>query len=291
MHRTLVGLLFGVALLAGAWLWPPGHRVLAGRLYNNIGALSAMGLLGGDGPAAALDWYRKAAAEDCAAAEFNLGYAYQTGAGTPVNEVAARGWYQRAAGHGSALAANNLAILYANPAHGRAHLSLARFWLLRARALADGSLAGTVAESLKAMEHDMSAAQLAASEDPVRAAHADDPPPPRVVRAMTDRDVRRQVMDALQAAAPLREATTRYIAREHHLPTPSTVATDPAFKPIDVTAAHVALGTGAMVEITLRDGPYDGKDFGYVPLYQHGELTWICAHGHVPNQYFGAACR
>lgn len=280
-----------IAAVAGLWLHPVPHRFLAGRLYNNVGALYASGVFGENGGASALRWYRDAAALGCAPAAFNLGYAYQNGLGTAVDEREARRWYEQAADGGIALAANNLAMLYANPAHGRPRLALARLWLRRAAARAEADLAGTVAASLAAMERDMTPEQLAVGDDPERAARVDLPAPPRIVAPLGEAGVRTQVATALAAAAPLREAATRYIREHHQLPLPAVVASGAGFEPVDTATARVELGAGAMIQITLRGGPYDGADFGWIPLYQHGTLKWICAHGHVPTRYFGPQCR
>jgi hypothetical protein len=289
--KALVVIVLLLALAVGLALHPVSQRFLAGRFYNNVGVLYAGGAFGEHGAERALRWYQDGAEHGCAAAAFNLGFAYQSGMGTAVDEAAAKHWYTQAAEDGVALAANNLAILYANPSRGRPRLALARYWMRRAAALADDSLAKTVATSLEQMERDMTPAQLAASEDPVRAAAADEPPPPRVIVPMNEGGVRAQVSAALAAAAPLHEAATRYIRAHHQLPVPSAVAADPAFLPIDTAGARVTIGNGAMVQIVLRGGPYDGDDFGWIPLYRNDQLMWICAHGHVPGRFFGASCR
>ncbi|MEI8296758.1 MAG: pilin [Pseudomonadota bacterium] len=280
-----------LALAVGLVLHPVSQRFLLGRLYNNIGVLYAGGVLGDHGAENALPWFQDGANLGCAAAAFNLGFAYQNGRGTAADEVAAKRWYTQAAEAGVALAANNLAILYANPSTGRPRLALARYWLVHAARLADGELSKTVATSLEQMERDMTPAQLAAGDDALRAAAVDEPPPPRVIVPMSDAQVRAQVTAALLAAAPLRETATRYIQAHHQLPLSAAIASDPAFRPVETAAARVAIGNGAMVQIVLRGGPYGGAEFGWIPLYRNEQLSWICAHGHVPGRYFGASCR
>ena len=69
------------------------------------------------------------------------------------------------------------------------------------------------------------------------------------------------------------------------------VARDARFDPIDGATSRVSLGTGAMVQVTLRGGPYDGEEVGWIPMLRAGQLAWICAHGHVPVRYFDSSCR
>ena len=291
MSRSLVVTVIMAALATGIWLHPTSHRLMVSHAYNNIGALYASGTFGADGPPKSLAWYRRAAELGSGAAEFNLGFAYQTGLGTTVNEAEAMRWYERAAGDGSALAANNLAMLHANPSHGRPRLALGRMWLLRARSLADGALRKTIDESLAAMEHDMTPQQLAASEDPGRAARIDAPARPRAPTHLSDEEIERQVRGGLASAAPLRAAADAFIHERHQLPTADAVAHDARFDPVDGATSHASLGTGAMVKVTLRGGPYDGEDIGWIPMLRAGQLSWICAHGHVPVRYFDSSCR
>ena len=291
MSRSLIVAAFVAALAAGLWLHPTSHRFLVSHAYNNLGALYAGGTFGADARPQSLAWFRRAADLGSAAAAFNLGFAYQTGLGTAVDEAEAMRWYERATQAGSAIAANNLAMLYANPSHGRPRMALARMWMLRARSLDDGSLKRTIDESLAAMEHDMNAQQLAASEDPERAARLDAPSRPRAPTHLSDEEIQRQVTGGLAAAAPLRAATDEYIHAHHQLPTADAVARDARFDPIDGATTRVSLGTGAMVQVTLRGGPYDGEEVGWIPMLRAGQLAWICAHGHVPVRYFDSSCR
>jgi S1-C subfamily serine protease len=62
----------------------------------------------------AVRWYRLAAEQDDAAAQYNLGYMYFSGRGVSENATEARRWYQFAADQGFALAQQMLGYLYAN---------------------------------------------------------------------------------------------------------------------------------------------------------------------------------
>ena len=61
-----------------------------------------------------LEWYRKAAEQGNAAAQFNLGVLYANGKGVPQSYEEAAKWWRKAAEQGDAAAQFNLGILYAN---------------------------------------------------------------------------------------------------------------------------------------------------------------------------------
>ena len=63
--------------------------------------------------AAAVSWYRKAAEQGAAYAQFNLGVKYDNGEGVPQDYAAAAGWYRKAADQGVAQAQFNLGVMYA----------------------------------------------------------------------------------------------------------------------------------------------------------------------------------
>ena len=60
----------------------------------------------------AVKWYRKAAEQGFAFAQFNLGLMYGNGQGVPKNQVEAIIWYRKAAGQGYADAQNLLGVIY-----------------------------------------------------------------------------------------------------------------------------------------------------------------------------------
>ncbi len=162
--RPLAGIIVLLATVIGAWTWPPSARVLHGGLENNIGYLYLHGMLVTQDPNRALEWYTRAAERGLPTAEYNLAYIYQTGNGVAANPREAARWYERAASQGHAEAANNLAMMHTDGSLGRRDLSLARAWLKRARTLASAESAAQLASNLEALEHDMTADQLARSE-------------------------------------------------------------------------------------------------------------------------------
>ena len=62
--------------------------------------------------AAAVSWYRKAAEQGDADAQYNLGVMYDAGQGVPQDYAAAVSWYRKAAEQGYAGAQYNLGVMY-----------------------------------------------------------------------------------------------------------------------------------------------------------------------------------
>ena len=62
----------------------------------------------------AASWYRKAAEQHNAAAEFDLGLMYTKGQGVAKDDAEAVKWFRKAADQGFALAQNNLGLMYVN---------------------------------------------------------------------------------------------------------------------------------------------------------------------------------
>ncbi|MBS0374948.1 MAG: SEL1-like repeat protein [Proteobacteria bacterium] len=294
MSRKFIGPLLFVAALAAVWSWPTSRHFLLGRYFNNLGVLYGTGIGVRRDAAEAVRWYRRAAEYGAPAAEFNLAFALQRGDGVLPDEHGAALWYERAANHGNAEAANNLGLLYANPTSGEPNLVLARLWLKRALPLADHELAGTIRENLEAMEKDMTDAELAASNDPATGASvatiahevAKQPVPPADEKLPPEPKVKA----ALESAAPMRDAVTRFVAHRHHLPTRTEAAAEQTFAPIDTPQAHVAVGNGGAVEVTIRGGVLNGDVLSFIPMLRSGQLLWICAKGKVPLKYVGSSC-
>lgn len=57
-------------------------------------------------------WYNKAAEQENAGAQFNLGVLYENGKGTPIDYAKADRWYRKTATQGDGLAIGNLGIIY-----------------------------------------------------------------------------------------------------------------------------------------------------------------------------------
>jgi TPR repeat protein len=162
--RPFVGPAVLVAAVIAAWTWPPSARLLRGGLENNIGYLCLHGVLVAKDSRQAINWYTRAADRGLAVAEYNLGYIYQTGNGIPADARAAEHWYEQAAAQDHAEAANNLAMMYTDGSLGSRDMPRARAWLARAKAAASKDSAAVLAENLAALEHDMSADEIARSE-------------------------------------------------------------------------------------------------------------------------------
>ncbi|MEW6560686.1 MAG: tetratricopeptide repeat protein, partial [Pseudomonadota bacterium] len=64
--------------------------------------------------AQAASWFRKAADQGDADAQYNLGVMYANGQGVPQDYAQAASWFRKAADQGYAAAQNNLGIMYAN---------------------------------------------------------------------------------------------------------------------------------------------------------------------------------
>jgi hypothetical protein len=86
------------------------RALVAARVHAAAGdvvaqfSLGALLYYGGDDTAQAIDWFRKAAAQKYAPAEFQMGQLYDFGFGVPQNDSEALAWYRKAAEHGSVAA-------------------------------------------------------------------------------------------------------------------------------------------------------------------------------------------
>ena len=96
-----------------AWYRKAAEQGYASAQYN-LGVLYE----NGDGvpkdAAEAALWYRKAAEQGYASAQYNLGVLYENGDGVPKDAAEAALWYRKAAEQGLAIAQNNLGVLYQN---------------------------------------------------------------------------------------------------------------------------------------------------------------------------------
>ena len=78
----------------------------------NLGSMYATGQGVSQDDAQAASWYQKAASQGNASAQYNLGIMYENGQGVPQDYAQAASWYQKAASQGNALAQLNLGFLY-----------------------------------------------------------------------------------------------------------------------------------------------------------------------------------
>ena len=89
----------------------PKHKLVSGSCYAN-----GQGVAQDD--AEALRWFRLAAEQGFAAAQFNLGFMYANGRGVAQDDAEALRWYHLAAEQGVAEAQRNLGGMYANGRDG-----------------------------------------------------------------------------------------------------------------------------------------------------------------------------
>jgi TPR repeat protein len=105
----VLALAFGAAELGLAQTHQDVDRAFAGaRLKADAGdavaqfSIGALLYYGSENLPQAIDWFRKAAAQGYAPAEFQMGQLYDFGFGVPQNDADALGWYRKAAAHGHA---------------------------------------------------------------------------------------------------------------------------------------------------------------------------------------------
>jgi hypothetical protein len=103
-------------------------------------------------PVQAIDWYRKAAAQGVAEAQFKLGFAYAYGKAingavvVPQDSARAVRWYRSAAEQGHAAAQNNLAFLYARGQGVPQDYAQAVAWYRKAAEQEDASAQNTLGD-------------------------------------------------------------------------------------------------------------------------------------------------
>ena len=113
---------------------------------------------------AAARWYRMAAEQGTAGAQFNLGFMYYTGEGVLKDDAEAVRWYRMAAEQGDAGAQYNLGVMYANGRGVLKDATLAHMWLNIAGA--NGS--EIAREERDTIEDDMTATQIARATELAR---------------------------------------------------------------------------------------------------------------------------
>jgi len=109
----------------------------------------------------AVKWYRKAAEQGHARAQFNLGVMYDKGTGVPENDSEAIKWYRKAAEQGHALAQADLGFMYANGKGAPVDYVKAHMWWSLAKAQGDKDAPG----GLDAIKPRMALAQIAKAQE------------------------------------------------------------------------------------------------------------------------------
>jgi uncharacterized protein len=143
MVRSLLGAFAVLSLLSGSPAEEPdvSRAMEAARAKAAAGdaiaqfSLAALLYYGGDDTAQAVEWLRKAAAQQYAPAEFQMGQIHDFGFGAPQNDRQALEWYRKAAGHGSAAAQRAVGDFYQKGRALAADAAEAARWYRRA---ADG---------------------------------------------------------------------------------------------------------------------------------------------------------
>ena len=131
---------------------------------------------GGEGipqdDAEAVRWYRLAAEQGHASAQYNLGLMYDNGEGIPQDDAEAVRWYRLAAEQGSASAQNNLGVMYSNGEGVPQDNVEAHMWLnLAASRLSGADRERTVATRDRVAER-MTPADLSEAQRRAREWHA-----------------------------------------------------------------------------------------------------------------------
>jgi TPR repeat protein len=116
-----------------------------------------------------VSWYRKAAEQGHADAQFTLGYMYSNGCGVPKDDKLAASWYRLAAEQGEAAAQFNLAIMYLSGEGVQEDNVSAHMWLNLAIEGGQVNLAATGGDQdapklLDAITEDMTPAQIAEAQ-------------------------------------------------------------------------------------------------------------------------------
>ena len=98
---------------AAAWYRKAAEQGHAPAQFN-LGLMYANGTGVAKDDAQAVSWYRKAAEQGFATAQLNLGAMYANGTGVAKDDEQAVSWFRKAAEQGDATAQNNLGVMYAN---------------------------------------------------------------------------------------------------------------------------------------------------------------------------------
>ncbi len=116
----------------------------------------------------AVKWYRLAAAQKNAAAQYDLGMAYEKGQGVPQDYKEAVKWYRLAAAQGNQSAQNSLGVMYANGTGMRQDFVRAHMWFSLAAAAWSGDSEDPAITKRDRIAAKMTAEQIATAEEMVR---------------------------------------------------------------------------------------------------------------------------
>ncbi len=116
----------------------------------------------------AVRWYRRAAEQGDAVAQFNLGVRYDNGQGVKQSYKEAARWYRRAAEQGHARAQSNLGVLYAGGQGVPTDVIRAYMWLTVAVEGSTGDDQQTTIKNQTAVASDLSPAQMEQAQEMAR---------------------------------------------------------------------------------------------------------------------------
>ena len=108
-----------------------------------------------------MKWYRKAAEQGLAQAQFSLGNRYSEGTGVPKNHAEAAKWYQRAAKQGYAKAQYNLGNMYFNGEGVSVNSIKAYMWW--SLAMEQGNESAT--KNLNIIKEEMNSAEISIAQE------------------------------------------------------------------------------------------------------------------------------
>ncbi|APZ43661.1 hypothetical protein BW247_11650 [Acidihalobacter ferrooxydans] len=151
---------------AASWYRKAAEQGYAPAEYE-LGSLYEKGLGVPQNYMTAASWYRKAANQRYAPAENNLGSLYEKGLGVPQSYTKAIYWYRKAAEQSNAPAENNLGILYASGHGVPQDFVTAAKWLILAKASmssTDPSRLPAIENALSTVEEEMTPAQIAKAQ-------------------------------------------------------------------------------------------------------------------------------
>ena len=155
-HRKMLSQM--VRLVLVAWLMGAAlaGTAVAGPFEDGVSAYER-----GD-YAEAVKWYRKAAEQGNAGAQFSLGFSYIKGEGVPQDYAEAVKWYRKAADQGATAAQLNLGLMYKNGWGGPQDYVQAHKWfnLAASRLPASGKGRDMAAEYRDSMAAEMTRAQI-----------------------------------------------------------------------------------------------------------------------------------
>ena len=116
----------------------------------------------------AVKWYRLAAAQGYAPAEYSLALAYEKGQGVGQDYHEAMKWYRLAAAHGNEFAPVNLGVMYAKGIGVRQDFVRAFMWFTVATAASSGDSRATALKKRDRISSKMAAEQIATAQEMAR---------------------------------------------------------------------------------------------------------------------------